>query len=111
MIDDILYKICPKPDIMLAQHVGMSKAHLVAVRTGPVLPASDYIDISIESHGTGPNPPECPESVSLSSYLITRIQRIISTEIDSSEFATLICRDFHAGEPGALYTNSVCAYG
>ena len=107
MVDDGLYDLCPRPDIMPAQHVGMSKAGLVAVRTGPVLPASDYIYIRIDSDGIGPNPPECPEPVSLSSYLITRFQRILSTEIDRSEFATLVCRDFHAGESGALYTNRV----
>lgn len=107
MIDGGLYDVCPVPDIMLAQHVGMSKAGLVAVRTGPVLPASDYIDISIVSDGIGSNPPECPEPVSLSSYLVTRFQKILSNEIDRSEYATLVCRDFHAGEPGALFTNSV----
>jgi amidohydrolase len=107
IVDGGLYDICPRPDVMLAQHVGMSKAGLVAVRTGPVLPASDYIDITIVSEGVGSNPTECPEPVSLSSYIITRFQRIISSEIDRSEFATLVCREFHAGEPGALYTNCV----
>lgn len=107
MIDDGLYDHIPQPDLMLAQHVGMSKAGLVAVRTGPVLPASDYIDISITSHGVGANPPECPEPVSLASYLLTRFQRIIGTDIDHAEFATLVCRDFHAGEPGGLFTNQV----
>jgi metal-dependent amidase/aminoacylase/carboxypeptidase family protein len=107
MVDGGLYDICPRPDVMLARHVGMSKAGLVAVRTGPVLPASDYIDITIVSKGVGSNPTECPEPVSLSSYLITRFQRIISSAIDRSEFATLVCREFHASEPGALYTNRV----
>ncbi|KAI9701498.1 MAG: hypothetical protein M1836_001554 [Candelina mexicana] len=107
MIDGGLYDICPIPDIMLAQHVGMSKAGLVAVRTGAVLPASDYINISIASEGAGPNPTECPEPVSLSSYLITRFQGILTTEIGPNDYATLVCRDFHAGEPGALYTNRV----
>ncbi|KAH8591238.1 hypothetical protein B0O99DRAFT_690847 [Bisporella sp. PMI_857] len=41
------------------------------------------------SKGIGSNSPECPEP------------------IDSSGFATLACRGFHAGEPGALFTNSV----
>lgn len=107
MIDDGLYKLIPVPDVMLAQHVGMSKAGLVAVRTGPVLPASDYIDIKIYSPGVGQNPTEGPDTVSLACYLITRFQRIISAEIDYSSFAKLIHRDFHAGEPGALYTNCV----
>jgi metal-dependent amidase/aminoacylase/carboxypeptidase family protein len=40
-----LYEMIPDPDLMLAQHVGMPKAVLVAVRTGPVLPAYDYIEI------------------------------------------------------------------
>jgi hypothetical protein len=59
---------------MLAQRVGMSKAGLVAVRSGPVLAASNYIDINIVSDGIGPNPTECPEPVSLLSYLIARFQ-------------------------------------
>ncbi|KAJ8132089.1 hypothetical protein O1611_g1536 [Lasiodiplodia mahajangana] len=108
MIDDGLYKTCPTPDIMLAQHVGMSKAGLVAVRTGPVLPASDYIELEIFSKGIGSNPPECRDPVSLASYLLTRFQAIISSDIDvKGDYATLKCRDFRAGEPGDLFTNKV----
>ena len=107
MIDDGLYNVCPRPDVMLAQHVGMSKAGLVAVRTGPVLPASDYININIHSDGIGVNPLECPEPVSIATYLNTRFQKITATDINHDEFATLVCRDFHAGEPMALFTNHV----
>ncbi|KAI1133648.1 hypothetical protein F5Y10DRAFT_3054 [Nemania abortiva] len=108
MIDDGLYNKCPRPDIMLAQHVGMSKAGLVAVRTGPVLPASDYIELEIFSKGIGANPPECRDPVSLAGYLLTRFQAIIGSDIDvRGDYATLKCRDFRAGSPGDLFTNKV----
>ncbi|OQV03245.1 hypothetical protein CLAIMM_08314 [Cladophialophora immunda] len=107
MIDDGLYDACPPPDLMLAQHVGMPKAGLVAVRTGPVLPASDYVEIKIHSDGVGVNPSECPEPVSIASYLVTRFQRIVGTDIDHKDFATLVYRDLHAGGPGTLFTNQV----
>lgn len=108
MIDGGLYKLIPVPDLMLAQHVGgSSKAGTVGVRTGSVLPASDYFNIHLRSSGLGPNPAEGPEPVSVASYLLTRYQRTISLEKDSNAYATLVCRDFQAGEPGALFTNEV----
>ncbi|KAI0101399.1 Zn-dependent exopeptidase [Nemania sp. FL0031] len=69
-IDDGLYKICPTPNIMLAQHVGMSNAGLVAARTSPVLPALDYIELEIFSKGVGANPSECRDPVSLASLYL-----------------------------------------
>ncbi|KAI1391553.1 uncharacterized protein F4822DRAFT_189494 [Hypoxylon trugodes] len=112
MVDDGLYGRhgCPVPDLMLAQHVGMSKAGLVAVRTGPVLAASDFIELEIFSKGIGPNPPECRDPVSLASYLITRFQSIISSDVSiNGEYkrTTLKCRDFKAGVPGVSFTNKV----
>lgn len=70
MIDDGLYPLCPRPDVMLAQHVGMSKAGLVAVWTGPVLPASDYLELTLVSSGPGANLPERPDPVNLGARLL-----------------------------------------
>ncbi|KAK3326196.1 hypothetical protein B0H66DRAFT_149904 [Apodospora peruviana] len=105
MIDDGLYPLCPRPDIMLAQHVGMSKAGLVAVRTGPVLPAADYLEITLVSSGPGANPPERPDPVNLAAYLLTRFQAMMATDIGSGTFSSLVCRDLHAGQRGDFFTN------
>ncbi|KAK3366646.1 metal-dependent amidase/aminoacylase/carboxypeptidase [Lasiosphaeria ovina] len=105
MIDDGLYPLCPRPDVMLAQHVGMSKAGLVAVRAGPVLPASDYLELTLVSSGPGANPPERPDPVNLAAHLLTRFQAMMVTEIGSETFSSLVCRDLHAGQRGDLFTN------
>ena len=67
MVDGGLYNACRLPDIMLAQHVGISKAGLVSVRTGPVLTALDHNKLDLFSNGIGSNPPECRDPVSLAS--------------------------------------------
>jgi hypothetical protein len=50
------------------------------------------------SPATESAPPECPEPVSLAGYLLTRFQRIIGTDVDHAEYATLV---------GDIFTNQV----
>jgi len=69
-----------------------------AIRQGPVMAATDSIDIRIEGiggHAARPN--KCIDSVLVGSQLITGLQSIVSRTIDPLESAVVSICEFHAG--------------
>lgn len=102
-----LYRRCPVPDIMLAQQVGIAKAGMVAVGTGPVLPSSHLLSLAIASSGPGLNPRERPDPLNIASYLMTRFQAMMGSEIDRREYSALVCRDVEVDKSGGQFANRV----
>jgi hippurate hydrolase len=69
-----------------------------AIRTGPLMAATDAIDIKIEGlggHAARPN--LCIDSVLVGSQLITALQSIVSRNVDPLESAVVSICEFHAG--------------
>src|SRR5436305_5233683 len=69
-----------------------------AIRSGPVMAATDSIDIKIEGlggHAARPN--KCIDSVLVGSQLITALQSIVSRTIDPLDSAVISICEFHAG--------------
>ena len=69
-----------------------------AIRSGPVMAATNSIDIRIEGlggHAARPN--KCINSVLVGSQLITALQSIVSRTIDPLELAVISICEFHAG--------------
>src|SRR4029453_15151964 len=69
-----------------------------AIRPGPVMAATDSIDIKIEGlggHAARPN--KCIDSVLVGSQLITALQSIVSRTIDPLDSAVISICEFHAG--------------
>src|SRR4029079_13166588 len=69
-----------------------------AIRPGPVMAATDSIDIKIEGlggHAARPN--KCIASVLVGSQLITALQSIVSRTVDPLESAVISICEFHAG--------------
>ena len=69
-----------------------------AIRSGPVMAATDSIDIRIEGlggHAARPN--KCIDSVLVGSQLITALQSIVSRTIDPLDSAVISICEFHAG--------------
>ena len=69
-----------------------------AIRSGPVMAATDSIDIKIEGlggHAARPN--NCIDSVLVGSQVITALQSIVSRTIDPLESAVISICEFHAG--------------
>ena len=69
-----------------------------AIRSGPVMAATDSIDIKIEGlGGHAARPHKCIDSVLVGSQLITALQSIVSRTIDPLDSAVISICEFHAG--------------
>jgi len=69
-----------------------------AIRSGPIMAATDAIDIKITGlggHAARPN--KCIDSVLVGSQLITALQSIVSRSLDPLESAVISVCEFHAG--------------
>jgi amidohydrolase len=69
-----------------------------AIRTGPLMAATDAIDIRIEGlGGHAARPHKCIDSVLVGAQLITGLQSIVSRTVDPLDSAVLSICEFHAG--------------
>ena len=69
-----------------------------AIRSGPVMAATDAIDIKIEGlGGHAARPHKCIDSVLVGSQLITALQSIVSRTVDPLDSAVISMCEFHAG--------------
>jgi amidohydrolase len=69
-----------------------------AIRSGPVMAATDSIDIMIEGlGGHAARPHKCIDSVLVGSQLITALQSIVSRTVDPLDSAVVSICEFHAG--------------
>ena len=69
-----------------------------AIRPGPIMAATDAIDIHIEGlGGHAARPHKCIDSVLVGAQLITALQSIVSRSIDPLESAVISMCEFHAG--------------
>src|SRR5262249_25207429 len=68
-----------------------------AIRPGPIMAATDAIDIKIEGlGGHAARPHKCIDSVLVGSQLISGLQSIVSRTIDPLESAVISICEFHA---------------
>ncbi len=93
------------PDRMLGQHVVLSPAGTVAIRSGPALVATDSVLIRVIG---GPcegsvNPQLCVGPIPLAMRTIRGLQEAVAKEVGPDEDATVACWGFRAGEPGNDY--------
>jgi amidohydrolase len=69
-----------------------------AIRSGPIMAATDSIDIRIEGlGGHAARPHKCIDSVLVGAQLITALQSIVSRSVDPLESAVISMCEFHAG--------------
>jgi amidohydrolase len=69
-----------------------------AIRSGPIMAATDAIDIEIEGRGGhAARPHKCLDSVMVGAQLITALQQIVSRNVDPLESAVISICEFHAG--------------
>ena len=69
-----------------------------AIRTGPIMAATDAIDIRIEGlGGHAARPHKCIDTVLAGAQLITSLQSIVSRTVDPLESAVNSICEFHAG--------------
>ena len=69
-----------------------------AIRPGPIMAATDAVDIRIEGHGGhAAKPHKCIDSVMVGAQLIVALQQIVSRNVDPLESAVISMCEFHAG--------------
>ena len=69
-----------------------------AIRTGPIMAATDAIDIKIEGlGGHAARPHKCIDSVLVGAQVIAGLQSIVSRTVDPLESAVISICEFHAG--------------
>lgn len=69
-----------------------------AIRTGPIMAATDAIDIRIEGlGGHAARPHKCIDTVLAGAQLITSLQSIVSRTVDPLNSAVISICEFHAG--------------
>jgi hippurate hydrolase len=98
MVDDGLFEIVPKPDVVLGQHVAPLPAGMVAVHPGVAMAAADSIDITLYGvGGHGSRPETTVDPVLMAASLTLRLQQIVSREIAFTEQAVVTVGQIHAG--------------
>ena len=69
-----------------------------AIRPGPIMAATDAVDIRIEGHGGhAAKPHKCIDSVMVGAQLIVALQQIVARNVDPLESAVISVCEFHAG--------------
>ncbi len=69
-----------------------------AIRSGPIMAATDEVDIKIEGlGGHAARPHKCVDSVLVGSQLITALQSIVARGVDPLDSAVISICEFHAG--------------
>jgi amidohydrolase len=69
-----------------------------SIRSGPIMAATDSIDVDIEGlGGHAARPHKCLDSVMVGAQLITALQQIVSRNVDPLDSAVISMCEFHAG--------------
>ncbi|KAJ5852346.1 uncharacterized protein N7529_011731 [Penicillium soppii] len=98
MIDDGLFDKIPKPDLVLAQHVMRMRAGQVSVRSGRLLTAADSFEVRIIGHGGHASAPNaCIDAVVIGAAVVSRLQTIVSREVNPLDLAIVSCGSINAG--------------
>ena len=103
MIKDGLYDPekhnCPKPDLVLGQHVVAMPAGMVGTRPGTIMSAADSFKITVFGHGGhGSMPHQCIDPVLIASHIVVRLQSVISRETPPDQTAVVTVGALNAGK-------------
>ncbi|WGX96895.1 amidohydrolase [Nocardioides sp. L-11A] len=103
MIEDGLFDLFARPDVILGQHVFPFEAGTVGYRSGPILAASDAYDIRVHGRGGhGSQPQAVVDPIVLAASIVTRIQTIVSREVSPADRVVVTVGQLHAGVAGNI---------
>jgi amidohydrolase len=98
MIADGLLQRFPKPDVILAQHLMVGPAGVVAGRAGAITSAADTLQIRLFGRGAhGSMPQASIDPVVMAAATVMRLQTVVSREIAAAEPAVVTVGVLQAG--------------
>lgn len=98
MVDDGLWEKAPRPEAVLGQHVMPLRAGTVAISSGTAMAMADALRVTVrgkQSHGSQPQ--HSIDPIVIASAMVTRLQTIVSRELDPLDSAVVTIGTFHAG--------------
>ncbi|GAA1754459.1 amidohydrolase [Kocuria aegyptia] len=98
MLEDGLWEKAPLPEVVLGQHVMPSRAGTVSWSAGDAMAMADSWRVTV--HGKGAHasqPQDATDPIVLGAHMITRIQTVVSREIDARRAAVVTVATFHGG--------------
>ncbi|GAA4709733.1 hippurate hydrolase [Promicromonospora umidemergens] len=98
MVDDGLYDLVPRPDIVLGQHVAPVAAGLLGVHGGPAFAGTDQLGVRLVGRGGhGSRPETTVDPVVLAASTVLRLQTIVSREVAAGDAAVVTVGMLQAG--------------
>ncbi len=98
MIDDGLFKLFPKPEVILGQHVMVGTSGVLSSRPGVITSAGDSLQIRLFGRGAhGSMPQASIDPVVMAAATVLRLQTIVSREIAATDSAVVTIGSLQAG--------------
>ncbi|WP_067677691.1 amidohydrolase [Nocardia miyunensis] len=98
MVADGLFERFPKPDIVLAQHVGPLPAGMIGYGSGPVMAGMDGVQVTLYGRGGhGSRPEAAIDTVLMAANVVTRLQGVVSREVPPAATAVVTVGRLQAG--------------
>ncbi|HWG26025.1 amidohydrolase [Actinospica sp.] len=107
MVDDGLFSRFPKPSIVLGQHVAPLPAGFIGYGSGPLMAASDTVNVTLHGRGGhGSRPEASVDPVLMAANVVTRLQGIVAREVSPSEMAVVTVGRLSAGNKPNIIPDS-----
>jgi len=108
MVEDGLYKIIPKPDIIISAHTAaVLPAGTIAVKEGRRMAGSDQLDVIIYGvGGHGSTPHGAKDPVVMGAMAVMAYQAVVARAIDQYHPAVLTVGAFQSGDTNNIIPDS-----
>ncbi|MFF2242762.1 amidohydrolase [Arthrobacter sp. NPDC058130] len=98
MLEDGLWDKAPRPEVVFGQHVMPRPVGTASISTGSVAAMADSLRVTVhgqQSHGSQPH--DSIDPIVMAAHMVTRLQVIVSRELNPQESAVVTVGTFHAG--------------
>lgn len=108
MVDDGLYDLIPKPEIIISGHtMGVVPAGSVAIRDGRRMAGTDQVDVKIFGvGGHGSTPHAAKDPVIMASMAVMGYQAVVARALDQSQPAVLTVGAIQSGDTNNIIPDS-----
>lgn len=98
MLDDGLWDKAPHPEVVFGQHVMPAETGTVGYTVGDAMAMSDSWHVTVHGQGGhGSQPQDTIDPIVLGAFMITRIQSVVSREVDPRKAAVVTVGMFRGG--------------